>query len=602
MSVFASLPNLVTLILQHGNLSELSNEQFSSMSGLKTLGLGNNSITRVSIGAFNGLSQHLVHLNLINCGPIRELHMQSAGTVNLKSSWIKRLIIAGGVDLLFLRKNELIYIEIGDKLSVTLVDLNENMLRTEDLQKILLGMYRLQFLDLSCSFILAAVLGITDSEQPCEGFNCTSTEMADTFYSYQKAFDLVEHRLENCSNLGVLKASPNLEILQIYNCSGGDLRVLPPLPKLSYLQVRSGNISELSDGQFAMLTALDTLELGYNSIFRVSVEAFKGLSQVWRLGMQNNNLTSLPEGVFNSLPELVDLNLARNQIATLKFKTFSENPKLKWLCLRDNPLIMVLAIPLKRLVLLDLTNCRPLEELHMHSAETVILENSGVRKMDVAGSVAILYARKNRLRYLQLDDKMSVTELYLSDNMMQTKELHNILMGMWRLQRLDLSCNILYELPVPHSDNLDEVFLLPNLRFVNLSNNMLEYLHGDSPLMSPALTHLDLSHNRIRILDPHIFKMVSNLQSLHIEWNRIRDFRYDRLYKQQRGLKFVAFFNNLFSSETYGNLTKFFKEAGVRVIEENQKPKEVSFITRHEESAETVFVQEYTLYCRPLRY
>ncbi|KAI8037330.1 hypothetical protein M5D96_010081, partial [Drosophila gunungcola] len=318
IGVLKRSPNLKTVMIDSCTRSDLDMTVFASLPNL-----------------------HLVHLNLINCGPLRELHMQSAGTVNLRSSWIKRLEIAGGSEL-----------------------------------------------------STVAVLGITDYEQPCEGFNCTSTAMVDTYYSYQKAFDLVEHRLDNCSNLGVLKASPNLEILQIYNCSS----------------------------------------------------------------------------------ELVDLNLARNQIATLKFKTFSENPKLKWLCLRDNPLIMVLAIPLKRLVLLDLTNCRPLEELQMHSAETVILENGGVRKMDVAGSVSILYARKNRLRYIQLDDKMSVTELYLSDNMMQTKELQKILMGMWRLQRLDLSCNIINELPVPHSDNLGEVFLLPNLRLVNLSSNMLEYL------------------------------------------------------------------------------------------------------------------------------
>ncbi|XP_016969487.2 leucine-rich repeat-containing protein 70-like [Drosophila rhopaloa] len=418
-----------------------------------------------------------------------------------------------------------------------------------------------------------AVMATTESEHPCEGYNCTSTEIS----TYND--DLLELALDSCSNLGVLKGSPKLEMLMINNCSSGDLHNLPSLPKLCYLRIRNGNITELSDEQFAMMTILDTVELGNNSISRVSIEAFKGLSHVWRLGLQDNDLTILPDGVFHSLPELVDLNLNRNKLATLEFKTFSKNPKMKYLWLRDNPLTMVLAIPLKQLIRLDLANCRPLEELQMHTAETVILSNSGVRKLDVVGSVSKLYARKNRLRYLQLDDKMSIIELDLSDNMMQTKELHKILLGMWRLQRLDLSCNLMNELPVPNSGNSDEVFFLPNLRFVNLSSNMLEYLHGDSPLMSPALYYLDLSHNKIRILDPHIFKMVNNLQYLHIEWNQIREFRYDSLYKQQRGLKLVILFNNLFSNETYVTMTKFFKDSGVRVIERTQDQPEVSYTT-----------------------
>uniref|UniRef100_A0A6P4E7S1 Leucine-rich repeat transmembrane neuronal protein 2-like n=1 Tax=Drosophila rhopaloa TaxID=1041015 RepID=A0A6P4E7S1_DRORH len=423
-----------------------------------------------------------------------------------------------------------------------------------------------------------AVVGTTDSELPCEGSNCTSTEMT-TYYGEQIGFGRMDIIRASCSHLRGLKVPPNVEILMINNCTSGDLHNLPSLPKLSMLRIRNGNISELRDEQFAVMTGLGTLELRNNSIFRVSVEAFKGLPHVWRFGLHDNNLTILPDGLFHSLPELVDLDLSHNKIATLDFETFSKNPKMKLLWLRDNPLTMVLAIPLKQLIRLDLANCRPLEELQMHSAETLILTNSGVRKLDVVGSVSKLYARKNRLRYLQLDDKMSIIELTLHDNMMQTKELNKILLGMWRLQRLDLSCNLMNELPVPNSGNSDEVFFLPNLKFVNLSSNMLEYLHGDSPLMSPALNYLDLSHNRIRILDPHIFKMVNNLQYLHIEWNQIRDFRYDSLYKQQRGLKLVTLFNNLFSNGTYVTITKFFMNAGVHVNESNQDQPEVSYTT-----------------------
>ncbi|XP_052841586.1 uncharacterized protein LOC128255849 [Drosophila gunungcola] len=151
--------------------------------------------------------------------------------------------------------------------------------------------------------------------------------------------------------------------------------------------------------------------------------------------------------------------------------------------------------------------------------------------------------------------------------MLRTEDLHKILLGMYKLQFLDLSCNFIRKLPVPKGDNLSEIFILPSLRFVNLSFNMLEFLHGDSPLISPSLTKLDLSHNSIRIIDLHTLSIVSNLQVLLIEWNFIRNFRYDRFYQQHRELMEVAFYATVFGNKTYAIIAKYFREVGVTVID-----------------------------------
>ncbi|XP_044314569.1 leucine-rich repeat-containing protein 15-like [Drosophila rhopaloa] len=420
----------------------------------------------------------------------------------------------------------------------------------------------------TCILLLPVVivLGNTDSELLCHGDNCTKTSI-DNFPDPRA--NMLNARLYSCDNIGILKRSPNLISAMIDNCNTDyiDMADFSSLTKLTCLILQRGKLTELGDEQFSKMPTLKTLELRNNSIVRISVGAFKGIPEVWRLDMQHNEIVSLPTSVFHPLQNLIDLNLRGNKIVKLQYEIFDQNPHLLWLSLQDNPLTNVLSISLKHLVRLNLINCGPLKELHMESAETVNLRDTWIRRLDIDGGVNSLFLRKNRLEHIQIEDKLAVTLMDLNDNLLRTEDLQNILMGMWRLQFLDLSCNLISELPVPKRDNSSEVFLLPSLQFLNLSFNMLEYLHGDSPLISPGLRKLDLSHNSIRIIDPHIFRTVNNLQSLHIEWNSIRNFRYDRFYSQHRGLKELALYANVFSNKTYSIITKFFKDAGVKVIE-----------------------------------
>ncbi|XP_016969488.2 leucine-rich repeat-containing protein 15-like [Drosophila rhopaloa] len=406
------------------------------------------------------------------------------------------------------------------------------------------------------------VLGNIDSELPCYGHNCTSTNIT-------KGSDPRNIRLYSCDNLGILKRSPNLKSVMIDNCNSDniDMANFGSLRTLIYLVLQHGNLPKLNDEQFSKMPGLKTLELRNNSIVRISAGAFKGIPEVWKLELQHNEIVSLPTSVFHPLPQLTDLDLSGNKIATLQREIFDKNPHLLWLSLEDNPLTNVLSISLKHLVQLNLINCSPLKELHLQTASSVRLRDSRISRLDIVGGAEGLFLQKNRLENIQIGDKMAVTILDLSDNMLLTWDLQNILVGMWRLLFLNLSCNLIRELPVPKRDNSSKEFLLPSLQSLNLSFNMLEYLHGDSPLISPDLTNLDLSHNNIYIIEPHIFSMVKNLKILHIEWNSIRDFGFDRFYNQHRGLREVAFYANDFNNKTYRIITNFFRNAGVNVIE-----------------------------------
>jgi len=95
---------------------------------------------------------------------------------------------------------------------------------------------------------------------------------------------------------------------------------------------------------------------------------------------------------------------------------------------------------LNSLQLLDLSNCGPLESLTLYSAQTLILENSGLTELKITGSVINLKAANNNLTNFSIADPKSVIEMDLHGNRIDSFEG---LFKMQNLQRLDLSKNII---------------------------------------------------------------------------------------------------------------------------------------------------------------
>ncbi|XP_017007345.3 leucine-rich repeat-containing protein 15 [Drosophila takahashii] len=341
------------------------------------------------------------------------------------------------------------------------------------------------------------------------------------------------------------------------------LRIEVPLPTYAHNH----------DEDFANWPQMKVLELGGNSITRVANGSFKGLSQLWFLSLPGNDIQDLPEGVFRTLPELLHLDLSGNEIGNLRENIFDGNPKLEMLLLNGNPLTWIAPTafgPLRNLRLLDLTNCGPLPVLKVPGAQSLILDNIGLKYLEIVDSAIKLQARNNQLTNIRLADKSSVTELDLQNNSLTTYDIPDLLMGMWRLQRLDLSRNLIHKYPAAGSDNSSELFLLPNLMFVNLSANFLQRLHYDSPFPWTRLTHLDLSYNRIFSLPATAINDAFNLQSLHLEGNYLSYFSPNTFKKSHPALKEVALYDNKFKPEVYENITKFLRGIEVNVLEKPQ--------------------------------
>nr|XP_017017649.1 leucine-rich repeat-containing protein 15-like [Drosophila kikkawai] len=422
----------------------------------------------------------------------------------------------------------------------------------------------------------AFIPGMAKSEGSCNGDNCNSTATdATSSDEWMMVSSVVETlQMDGCSNLAILELTPSLLTLQISNCSWYSINIseFSAVANLKTLEMRGGRLVKLLSDQFVELPHLEILDLQKNKIRVVFEDTFKGLSQLWMLCLNSNRLITLQENLFSPLPELSHLDLSDNNINGLPEGIFANNPKLQVICLRGGSFLSLspkVLGPLKNLIFVDLSN-NYLRNLQLPSSESIRLENSGMHELRI-GKVSRLQARDNYLDYLNIKDKAAVTELCLHENSLETGAISDALQGMWRLQRLDISKNRMKELPIFTKEMLGEVFVLPNLRFVNMSKNILKHLRADSPILSPSLIYLDLSDNKIRSIEPHTFSMASNLQSLLMQGNQLLYFQYELFHHQQRSLKEVALYGNEFRPEIYEKITKYFANAGVLVLEKNQE-------------------------------
>ncbi|XP_017012029.2 toll-like receptor 6 [Drosophila takahashii] len=335
--------------------------------------------------------------------------------------------------------------------------------------------------------------------------------------------EMLELHMESCLDLKKLNHMPNLHTLKLDYCDieTFSMDYLVPVPQLTALEIRRGNLLLLHDKHFARWPNMKILQLGGNFITKVTNESFKGIPQLWLLALPGNGIEFLPQGVFHDLPELLHLDLSGNKIMNLQENTFAGNRKLQMLLLNRNPLTRIpptVLGSLRNLLLLDLNNAGPLQNLTLPSAHTIILDKIGLKYLDIKGSVIKLQARSNQLINIKFADKSSIIELDLNNNSLTTSDIQGVLKGMWRLQGLDLSENLIDNFTAA-SVNSSELLLLPNLMYLNLSGNLLEHLHNNSLLPWTRLTHLDLAYNRMKNLPEFGIQDVFNLRSLNLVGN-----------------------------------------------------------------------------------
>eukprot|EP01138_Halocafeteria_seosinensis_P009935 gb/GECG01010147.1/.p1 GENE.gb/GECG01010147.1/~~gb/GECG01010147.1/.p1 ORF type:complete len:812 (+),score=88.35 gb/GECG01010147.1/:1-2436(+) len=204
---------------------------------------------------------------------------------------------------------------------------------------------------------------------------------------------------------------------------------------------------------------VDTLNLEDNNLIHLETKAFKGLRDVGEILLSRNSIRSIDEQTFSGIETVKTLNLSDNLIGALQGNHFSV---------------------LSSLEVLDVSR-NSIETIKARSFNTPSLTN-----LDLS------------------ENRVLVVEAFSFD-------------GLSGLRNLSMHQNTIL------SVDADAFFGLSSLERLNLGENRISEIRPamfDS--VSDILTHLDVSHNRVARVFPGSFEGMSNLTHLSLENNNIK--------------------------------------------------------------------------------
>ncbi|XP_035468750.2 leucine-rich repeat, immunoglobulin-like domain and transmembrane domain-containing protein 2 [Scophthalmus maximus] len=109
----------------------------------------------------------------------------------------------------------------------------------------------------------------------------------------------------------------------------------------SKIRIENCHLTELPQGSFSKVSALEFLWLNFNEITLMSIKSLEGLARLTELRLQGNKLTSVPWTAFQDTPKLKILDLKHNRLDVLPEHALRHLPVLTYLDLSFNQLSII---------------------------------------------------------------------------------------------------------------------------------------------------------------------------------------------------------------------------------------------------------------------
>uniref|UniRef100_A0A1I8Q8V1 LRRCT domain-containing protein n=1 Tax=Stomoxys calcitrans TaxID=35570 RepID=A0A1I8Q8V1_STOCA len=366
----------------------------------------------------------------------------------------------------------------------------------------------------------------------------------------------------------LLEHAPHLKRLLMHNCGLNILtsRDFDSSQGLKVLNLQQNSIFTLTENVFrALRQTLEELYLRHNAIRILHYRAFAGLQKLKYLDANHNGINSLTAGMFDELINLEYMDLSYNQIEMIGSGTFGKNLKLSSIILSNNKFRVFEPNSfshLPHLKLLDLSNTN-LEDLHLQTVDFLQLSESGLKSCHLAGGVVRLMAANNSLKGLDITDKLSVQEIQMQGNLLESLDDFQ---GMLNLQKLDVSHNRLTRL----KSSVEKFFYmeLPNLEQLNMAWNHLRNLSNQDFLIMTKLSTLDLGNNHLFELAIESLEPLKSLHYLHIEGNHLMEFDVVNLKKSHALLQEISLGNNDWDEAYQQNISAKLQEQQIKALKE----------------------------------
>ncbi|KAG5673187.1 hypothetical protein PVAND_003254 [Polypedilum vanderplanki] len=189
---------------------------------------------------------------------------------------------------------------------------------------------------------------------------------------------------------------------------------------LKRMSCKGCGFAEIRSQHFAGFDSLTELDLAYNQIRKIDVDAFKENHYLKQLNLSGNHLQVLQVSTFSSLRMFEELDLSNNPIELQKSKHFIKCDSLKSLSLDS--------CGLKDIYPQTFTELRNLEQLRLNSNQIAVIPVETFRLNEKLRSIFI---ENNQLKFFPasiLDYLKALDELCIDNNpYVNTKEFHNLL-------------------------------------------------------------------------------------------------------------------------------------------------------------------------------
>ncbi|KHN82694.1 Leucine-rich repeat-containing protein 15 [Toxocara canis] len=301
---------------------------------------------------------------------------------------------------------------------------------------------------------------------------------------------------------------------------------------LSVLSLKCNNIGDINTPIFRNLSSLIDLNLGCNQICNIEGPAFHDVRRsLQNLILDNNCLTAIPSDAIRNLDNLIGLHIKYNQICNIEGPAFHDvRRSLQNLILDNNCLT---AIPsdairnldnliglhikynqIQKLQKLQLTNLSSLTILTLTGNKITTLQRN---IMPEAENLKYLYLGSNDIKSLEpsvLSQFTQVQVIDLSYNHL-SEITEDMFSGLEHLQHLNLEGNVI-------TDIAPGAFATTPLLLLWLPNNCLNSVVANMFQGAPFLRQVSLANNNIRTVQPLSFAHLANLHTLDLSHNKIQ--------------------------------------------------------------------------------
>ena len=265
------------------------------------------------------------------------------------------------------------------------------------------------------------------------------------------------------------------------------------LTQMEMLQLNNNLLKTIDEGDFANLMKLQKLDLSSNELETISETAFQNSSQLQRIDLSMNKINMLKSDTFLGCIRLI-LDLSHNELTQMPKGVF-ERPKVMKLQSLDLSYNKFEKVPVDVL------------QSQYFFLDTLKISHNNIR--DIPSDANVL---------------VNIKEIDLSFNPLTEESIVNVLNEPKTVRALNMAGTGIKEVPILET---------PFLTHLNLSNNKISVLN-DEILDKPSLQSLDVSHNKIPNLSfglTSAWPKLNNLMYLDVSSNPITyiikgDFKY----------------------------------------------------------------------------